>query len=381
MTNVANPRFAYQTLGQGLSQVNSSFNRINFTSLDDAEFNGEGTPYQIVTTFQGGAWHSIFFNPDSAEEYDGTKSGFGPDVGIDYIAMTTSMTTQCTMATKDCNIDASNSNLTFDQNNISIPFHCYDGFSGDLGQTPATGHERAQGWNMSFYDVTDGSPRNILTQAQSNPFRFYVAAAVNSIDFQDLRDANYPATVDGSLVYVGGGFSAFALNCNATIYNVTFSLNNGSFYSFNTKQSFPQIASIIKAPLQVGFGQYHLYEAAKVAVLPNDRSIADTMGTAFSQTGMALASGAFDFNNTALARLRWTVTVTKVPKAPYWFLVMACLMYSVFGFIMTVVALFLRRMPAIQDQQARLMDQWAPAIKSALDEDEKEGTEGSRFLD
>ena len=74
------------------------------------------------------------------------------------------------------------------------------------------------------------------------------------------------------------------------------------------------------------------------------------MSTAFSQTGMALASGAFDFDNNSLAPVRWTVTVTNVQKAPFWFLVIVCLVYSVFGMVMTVVALLLRRTLGVRNQ-------------------------------
>ena len=366
MTNVVNPDFVYQTLGQGISQINSSFNTINFTSLEDAEFEGEATQYQIITTLRNGTSHSLFFNPNAAAEYDYSAYGLGPDYGFDYVGNTTSMTTQCAMV--NCNISTiASSSISLDQNNLSVPFHCYDDFSGDLGQTPRTGHERAQGWNMSFYDLTDGSPQNIPVQAQSNPFHFYAAAAVNSITFSDLQDSGSPDSnsSNGSLVDVGGGFVAFALRCEATIYDVKFSLNNGSFYGFHVNKSSPQMASVIKAPLQVGFGQYHLYEAARLAAVSNDKSLADTMGTAFSQVGMALASGAFDFDNDTLVRFRWTVDVTKIEKAPYWFLVVVCLLYSAFGLVMTVLAFLLRRNSEVREQRAKLMN------KHALELEEK----------
>ena len=366
-------------MGQGISQVNSSFNLIDFNSLDTAESEGDSTPFQIVTTFQNGTFHSIFFNPNAAEEEDLSDIGLGSEFGIDYVANTTSMTTHCTMATRECNITAVEFPTTIqDQNNLSIPYNCYEDFSGNLGQTPSTGHERAQGWNTSFYSLSSNTPRNIPVQAQSNPFSFYVAAAVNSVNFPDLQAANLTEAQDGSLVDVGAGFSAFALKCEATIYDIRFALINGSFASFNANLSSPQKASIIKAPLQVGFGNYHLYEAAQLAVVPNDRSIADGMSTAFSQTGMALASGAFDFSDDAQARLRWTVQVTKVYKAPFWFLVVVCLVYSVFGMVMTGVAFFLRRSPEVRDQQAKLMAQWGPELREMGDGQEDERKERGR---
>lgn len=365
LTNVANPSFVYLTLGTGISQVSSDFNGLNFTHLEDEEVKHTATPYQVVTySPDANISHSLLFYPDAAAEDDFSASGYGTHYGIDYVANTTSMVTQCTFATQECDIHGATTNSS-NGNNISIPFHCYDDFSGNLGQTPATGHERAQGWNMSFYQIIDGKPTNIPVQAQSNPFQFYIATAVNSIDLPDFySESNLPEGTpgNGSLVDVGQGFTAFALNCEATIYDVTFSIINGSFGEFNTSISSPQKASIVQAPLQVGFGQYHLYQAASIAVLANNDSVAETMGKFLSQTGMALASGVFDFDNNILQRFRWTVLVTKVPKAPFFYLVVVCLVYSVFGMVMTALALHLRRRPDVRDQQAKLMLEWAPDL-------------------
>ena len=364
VTNIRQPEVAYSILDQGISQINSSFNLMGSVEIDDPQ---NPTPY-IVTVFQNSTYHSILFNLDSAIEGD-------YNFGIDYVANTTSMTTQCTVATKECNITATNSgSRNLDQNDLVIPYDCYNQFSGNLGQTPTTGHERAQGWNMSFYELSNGSPQNILVQSQSNPFNFYVVAAVNSIDSSDID------TDIGALVDVGGGFSAFALNCAATIYDVRFSLVNGSFSLFSPTRATPQMASIIKAPLQVGFGQYHLYEAAQIAALLGGDSIADIMSMAFSQTGMALASGSFDFDDYEAARVRNTIYPTKVGKAPFWFLVVVCLLYSGFGIVMTIVAFVLRRSPEIRDQQTRLIDEWGPEIENTgpLSHEEREKRERAR---
>ena len=373
LTNVANPSFVYLTLGTGISQVSSDFNGLNFTHLDEEEQKNLATPYQVVTySPDPGVSHSLLFYPDAAAEYDLTAYGLGPHYGIDYVANTTSMVTQCTFATQECDIHAATTDLS-DGNNISIPFRCYDDFSGNLGQTPATGHERAQGWNMSFYQLVDGKPTNVPVQAQSNPFHFYIATAVNSIDLPDFdSDSFLPEgnPGNGSLVDAGQGFTAFALSCEAKIYDVTFSIINGSFWDFNASISSPQKASIVQAPLQVGFGQYHMYQAASLAVLANNDSVAKTMGKAFSQTGMALASGVFDFDNNIQQRFRWTVSVTKVPKAPFFYLVVVCLVYSVFGIMMTGLALHLRRRPEVKDQQAKLMVGWGPELLE-MDHDEK----------
>ncbi|KAL8692577.1 MAG: hypothetical protein Q9218_002425 [Villophora microphyllina] len=364
LTNIRNARFAYLTLGKGISQISSDFNGLDYSSTEDGEEKGTATPYQIVTYEHKGTNHSLFFFPDASEEFDLTDFGLGQGYGIDYVANTISMATECTYATEQCNISKIASG-PFDINNISIPFQCYEGFSGNLGQTPATGHERAQGWNMSFYETVDGTPNNIPVQAQSNPFSFYAVTAVSSIDLQDFKDESTLAEGDPgnhSLVDVGHGFTGFALNCQATIYDVTFSLINGSFVDFNTTKASPQKASIIKAPLQVGFGQYQLFQSAFLSVLANSDAVSDTMSKSFSQVGMALASGVFDTDKNIQQRFRYRANVTRILKAPFWYLVVLCLLYSVFGMVMTVMAFYLRRMPEVREQQRRLMVEWAPEI-------------------
>ncbi|KAL8829144.1 MAG: hypothetical protein Q9170_006304 [Blastenia crenularia] len=364
LANVVNPSFVYLTLGKGISQTTANFNGINFTSQLEGEDKNTATPYQIVTHSDNGLSHSLFFYPDAAREYDLSEFGLGHNWGIDFVAETTSMVTECTFATPQCEIE--NDSVNSGPNNMSIPFHCYNDFSGNLGQTPLTGHERAQGWNMSFYDLIDGSPKNIPVQSQSNPFHFYAATAVNSIDLEDFQSQTEGSQGNDSVVDAGSGFIAFALNCQATIYDVTYSLVNGSFYEFNATKSSPQKASIIKAPLQVGFGQYQLYLDASIAVLANNDSIPVTMGTAFSQTAMALASGVFDFDNNTMQRERYNANVTEVRKAPLIYLVVVCLVYSMFGMAMTVMAFYLRRVPGVREQQRKLMVEWTPDLYTIL---------------
>lgn len=291
-----NAAFVYLTLGKGISQTTANFNDLNFTSQLDGELKKTATPYQVVTYSHNGVSHSFFFYPDAARENDLTGWGLGRHWGIDFAAETTSMVIECTLATEECGIRSDPTNSR--PNNISIPFDCYDDFSGNLGRTPLTGHERALGWNMSFYDMIDGSPRNLPVKAQSNSFHIYGVTEVNSIDLQSFQNQSFlkeGTPGNGSLVDAGLGFIAFALDCQATIYDVSYSLVNGSFYLFNASKASSERASIIKAPPQVGFGQYQLYLDVSIAVPANNDSVAATMGQAFSQTGMALASGGFRF--------------------------------------------------------------------------------------
>lgn len=133
--------------------------------------------------------------------------------------------------------------------------------------------------------MVDGQPRNISVQSHLNPFHFNISTALTSISATILLEEGDPGTsqvMDGSIVDAGDGRVAFALSCTATIYDVTFALINGSIAGFNATVSNPRKASIIKAPLQVGFGRYSLYRSASLAVLSYENTAASLMGPAFS---------------------------------------------------------------------------------------------------
>lgn len=370
LVNLVNPEDVYPTLLSGISKQNDSLNTVNFTTKEnDAQY----TDFEIITFFQNESYHSIYFSASAAEE---DPLEYGNNYAIDFVAQTYSMSTQCTIITNKCNLTAlTNSSQKFDQNNIKIPFDCYNFYLGDLGQTPLNGHAKAQGWNTSFYSLDQGTPRNISVEEQLNPFQFYVTAAVNSITPDFYFYENTTGTDSHDLVAVDGGLTAFALNCSAAIYQVNYTLFNGSLHRFEPAIASPNIAAIIKAPLQVGFGSYHLYEQAEGAVLNYDPSspqdFADAMANALSQTSMALASGAFDYAvepyTDTKVRLRYTIFATAVPKAPFWFLVIASLLYSFISANLTLIAFLLRRLDDVKNEQARLMGSIAGEKPKKLD--------------
>ena len=311
VVNLVNAEFVYETLEEGISQVNSSFNQINFTALDAGEADGSKAPYQLVTTLQNDTLHTMYFNPDQSEEADLTDLGFGPDYGVDYVASSTSMTTECTIATRECKITAPSNLTNINQYNISIPFHCYDDFSGNLGQTPRNGHERAGGWNTSFYSLTDDKPQNIPFQAHSNPFTYYVAAAVSL----DPRHKKHPFSKPLSRSALEPTTSMKPPNSPSRTANTTTGANTAS-------------------------------------------DLASIMALALSQTGMSLASGVFDFTTKEVsARQRWTLPdITQIDKKAFWFLIVVCLFYAAFGFATSLVAVFFRRDPDLRARQASLME-------------------------
>lgn len=339
--SLAHAPLVYLTLSTGIIQ-SLGFKEFSRPSAEDMN----KTTDQIVTFVDPKTklLHAMLFYVGAIYEYD-SEDRFNN--GIDFAADTTSMVTQCEFVTQACQLGSSKAST---QQNASVPFNCSSIFYGDLDYTPLTGLERVSGWNTSFYELIDGVPNSIPVQAQSNPFYFNATAAVNSVSFSDILPGTHP---EGAVIDASEGRIAFALSCSATIYDVTFSVVNGSFYDFNATRSNPQKASIIQAPLQVGFGQYHLYQSAAFAVL--DENLLPEMNKAFSQTGMALASGAFIYKDPIAQRLRYDQVITQVGKTSFWFLVIMCLLYPTLGIAGMITALMLRRTETVKTEHGKLM--------------------------
>ena len=228
-------------------------------------------------------------------------------------------------------------------------------FSGDLNIGPYDGLEQFRGWDTSFYEIYNSSPKNISVASQLNPFYFNATAAVFSTTFQDIAATGDSDIWNGAIVNAGNNRVAFALSCNATIYDVQYAMINGSIISFNATPSDPRKASIIKGPLQVGFGRHNLFNAANLAVLNFDALIADAMAVSFSQVGIALASGAFNQTLNVQQRYRYDQAFTQVPKAVFWFLVVICLAYAALGLVIFIAAMWLRKTEGYARAQGELL--------------------------
>ena len=313
--NVELPEQVYSTLDLGISSVTSGFSLDEAAQADfyDKLDKGTGTDLQIVTHTdeKTNLSHALFFNIKTAFSLsDFFSDSRTVNSGADFAVTTISTVIECISATKACNIrntsQASNSSL-------SIPFNCSSMFSGDLWEAPLDGLEQFRGWDTSFYTMEEGTPRDVSVQSPLNPFHFNATMALRSIDFSMQNDVSDQQVLNGDVVDAGNGRVALALSCTATVYDVNYSLVDGSITNFNAIPANPRMASIIKAPLQVGFGRFNLYMDASLALLRGDgETVADAMGISFSQIGMALASGVFRRKYT-LSRLRLDQRLTEVP--------------------------------------------------------------------
>ena len=170
--NVEDPSYVYPILAQGITPEPSDYNTY-VNNLD--------TQINTYLDHDTNVSHSFLYNPNAAYENDSSLTN--TSFGIDYTANTISMATTCTSVTRTCHFQSIPDNQTI----LTIPFNCSAHFHGDLGQPPANGLERIQGWDSGFYDMVDSVPKNVPVQAQSNPFTFFAAGAVNSLSFAELN--------------------------------------------------------------------------------------------------------------------------------------------------------------------------------------------------
>ncbi|KAB2108361.1 hypothetical protein AG0111_0g2714 [Alternaria gaisen] len=350
---------AYRVLANGLLNQTGGYNNEDFSALTTASVAGAFDNTQLITHIDVNTneQHILYFNPWSAEEDSNIQIGSKPalvnqdmeNVGLDYIATTTSVVTKCAPITKDCGI--------YNSTNMDspIPFRCSDSFYGDLNEIPTNGLERLKGWNTTFFDFNNGTFRKISIASQLNPFSYDVTVVVDSIDIEGLVRFGDPQVPQGVVVEVGDGRVGFAISCNSTVYDVTYSLVNGSIFAFNTTLAAPSTAAIIKAPLQAGFGSYELFEKAAMSVLLSNSTVMDAMELAFSQTFLALAAGVFAPAPYVKQRWRYDMTVTKMGKGPVLFLVVSMFLYALFVVVFTIVALSLFWRRDVREVQARLI--------------------------
>jgi hypothetical protein len=350
---------AYRALATGLLNQTGDYNKEDFNALRNAFDLGTFDSMQLVTHIDAVTHnqHVFFFDPFWAQEVSDTQiptklALVSEDLnrfGLDYVAKTTSIVTECFPITVNCGMH------TTKGDDVPIPYHCSDNFNGDLNEIPNNGLERLKGWNTNFYNLDNGSPRNISIASHLNPFNYNVTAVVDSINMRGLEEWGDPQVSNGTIIGVGNGRVGFAMSCTSTVYDVKYSLVDGNIYVFNTTLAAPSTAAIIKAPLQAGFGSYVLFERAAMAVLTSNLTVMDSMELAFSQTFLALAAGVYEQAPNLEQRWREDMTVTKLGKGPFYFLVVCLFLYAFVVLVFTVIALSIFGRGDVREVQAQLL--------------------------
>lgn len=199
---LSNPQDTIRAVVLGSLEATSEFNRLDIKSHFQKVNKGMGSAIQVVMhrdarTDLSRAFH---FPLSAAQQYnDKTRKNWG----VDFVTNTTSMITTCWPITQACQFYNNSDPL-----DPSISFNCYSIFYGDLNTRSLDGLSRFDGWNSSFYAMSNGSPRNISLASQLNPFLFNVTARVITAN---IGTVDKKEITRGAIIDAGANRIAFAL--------------------------------------------------------------------------------------------------------------------------------------------------------------------------
>jgi hypothetical protein len=206
---------------------------------------------------------------------------------------------------------------------------------------------------MAYFTTSSATDNVTQFDPVPNPYYFSIAAAMNT---QIGRSVDGPNGNDPEFVTSTHGAQVFALFCNATVYDLEYSVVNGSITRFLYQPSNSSTTTIIQGTQQyTGIGTSLLEQAASVAAYNNTaQGLADGVAIAYSRVALSVAAGAFTSQPASEAQLRHEILVARVPKAPLAFLLLANLLLVVLGIVLTVFALSALRGDDVGEIQARL---------------------------
>jgi hypothetical protein len=100
-----------------------------------------------------------------------------------------------------------------------------------------------------------------------------------------------------------------------------------------------------------------------VGVLLKGITVADAVGLAFSQVGLAYAAGAYDETPAQWMRYRGDIELTKIPKWSFIFLIVLCFLYALLILGFAIAACILRGRGRVAKTQALLADVRGEVLK------------------
>jgi hypothetical protein len=240
---------------------------------------------------------------------------------------------------------------------------------------------------MAYFTDSTGSNNNTDKTLIGNPYYYSAVILANMRNARPAALQNDPEVLSGG----HGGATIVVVGCASTVYDVEYSSVNGTIKGWKTSKSNSSTTLIVQGTQRhTDVGNPNLIQAASIAGLGNSaQAIADQFALAYSQTALAVSSGAFEPRAAWASQVRDHILVARVPKAPLFALLAANLLLVLLGIILAIVALIAVR-GNTGEAQARLS---IPALVAALFEvhmarpvnevedmfEERHGERGSRI--
>lgn len=268
---------------------------------------------------------------------------------LDYTVSTYAIHSQCSPVTSQCT----------DPNNVSgvgTPYKCPFAFQGTVN----TAVGASNSVTMAYFTDSTGSNNNTDQTLIDNPYYYSAMVLANMRNPRPLTLQNDPEVLSGG----HGGATIVALRCMSTVYDVEYSSVNGTIKNWRSSNSNRSTTLIVQGTQRhTNVGNPNLIQAASIAGLSNSaQEIADQFALAYSQTALAVASGAFEPRVALASQVREQILVARVPKAPLFALIATNLLLVLLGILLAIVALIANR-GNTGEVQARLS---IPALVAAL---------------
>lgn len=271
-----------------------------------------------------------------------------PPLDIDYSASTLAASSACEPYSRQCNL-----RLAGDY--ISSVFNCSDNFNGanpgvsnsniSIPDWPNCGD-----WGC-IYLFSDAGLNNTDSLNKSNPFYAGVQGHIrqHQLDWQQTL-AHDPEILSAFWQYY------FILRCEIRIHNLTYSWVNGSMASKTLALvNNSDVLEVSSWLLEEGIVADQLAYMLQLATVIGNTSqkIADYYAAQLEMVTLAASAGFFQPKLNMKEQVRRPVLVTRVPKAPLFFLWSLCILYVLLG-LGLAVSITATHPAAYRDVQARL---------------------------
>jgi hypothetical protein len=248
--------------------------------------------------------------------------------GLDFVAYTVAVSTQCAPITSICNLRAF-SNVSPGSAGPAMEFNCSSGFFSNQDVQLYPMGPPSIIWQMGYFqdnnltvpvEVSDSNASTIMP----NPVYSGIAAVM------DIHgtSTDYPLYNDSEIVHydsygqiLGDGF---VLRCETEVYDAEYTWINGSFGNFTNLTLSNETVSLIVSGRFLYLPNYlpipgvlQLINGAGLACLQNTTNdLADTAATVYSQASLGGAAGVFVPVENSKEWTQQTVLLTRIPFAP-----------------------------------------------------------------
>lgn len=160
-----------------------------------------------------------------------------------------------------------------------------------------------------------------------NPFDYWIWSVVDKTETHLPSDSEVVKLVDGAI--------SILLDCRVNVYNVTYSVENGTVVpgTLNAVMADKAPSYVVADPLALNFAQNQLYERLRLAAVTssNASEVASKMSVFVSEMAVAYLSGIFEPMQNEEESTRRAVQVARLPLA------LVCITIAL-GFILALQA-------------------------------------------